>query len=69
MAGFNHEDIYDHDTKLSKDLFQTYFNMSVSIAGELNELEKRNEQLDLILEEQVASGDVAARNRRRKGSP
>ena len=41
--------------------------MSVGIAGELNELEKRNEELDKIMLAQVEDGDVAARNRRRKG--
>ena len=46
MAEFDQEDLYEHDRKLDKELFQTYFNMSVSIAREINDLEQKNELLD-----------------------
>ena len=42
--------------------------MSVGIAAELNYLDKKDEELEQILEKQVADGDVAARNRRRKNN-
>ncbi len=53
---------------MNKDLFQTYFNMSMSIAHELNYLEQKDDELDQILKRQIEDGDVNARNRRRKGS-
>lgn len=68
METYNQGELYEHEKKLNADLFQTYFNMSIGIATELNELEKHNENMDEILEAQIAEGDVAARNRRRKGS-
>lgn len=49
MNTYNQGDLYEHEKKLNSDLFQSYFNMSVSIAGELNDLEKRNEEMDEIL--------------------
>ncbi len=62
------DSIYDHSLKLNQDLFQTYFNMSISLAHEMNYLEGKDEELDVILKRQIEEGDVAARNRRRKGS-
>jgi len=43
--------------------------MSVGLATELNYLDKQDSQLDEMLEKQLADGDVAARNRRRKNRP
>jgi len=41
--------MYDHNVSLNQDLFQTYFNMSVTIATEINYLERKDEELDEIL--------------------
>lgn len=60
------EQLYDHSVSLNTDLFQTYFNMSITIATEMNYLETQDDKLDKILAQQIADGDVAARNRRRK---
>ena len=44
------EELYDHSIALNQDLFQTYFNMSISIATEMNYLEKKDDELDKVLE-------------------
>ena len=43
--------------------------MSLSIAQETNYLEQKDEVLEQMLADQVASGDMAARNRRRRDNP
>ena len=52
--------------KVSTELFQTYFNISVSIAQELIYLEQKDNEMDELLEQQVLEGNVGARDRRRK---
>ena len=50
---------------MSTELFQTYFNVSITIAQELIYLEQKDREMDEILEQQVQDGQVSARNRRR----
>ena len=64
----NEVQIYDHSVTVNQDLFQTYFNMSIGLAGELNYLGQKEDDLNQVLLEQMENGDVAARNRRRKSS-
>ena len=52
----NEVELYDHSVHLNQDLFQVYFNMSIGLATELNYLEEKDDDLDRMLEEQVASG-------------
>ena len=47
----NEVELYDHSIHLNQDLFQTYFNMSIGLATELNYLEAKDEELDKILED------------------
>lgn len=61
--------LYDHNVHMNENLFQTYFTMSMGLATELNYLEKVDDDLEQIIEQQVRDGDVAARNRRRKNNP
>lgn len=68
VKSIDHSQTYDHSLKMNQDLFQTYFNMSMGIASELNYLEAKDDELEQILQRQIEDGDVAARNRRRKGS-
>ena len=62
----NGQELYDNSVKVSTDLFQTYFNISVSIAQELMYLEQKDNEMDELLEQQVLDGNVGARDRRRK---
>ena len=52
--------------RISTDLFQQYFNMSVSVAAELMYLEKMEQELSDRMRAQVKKGDTAARDRRRR---
>lgn len=38
--------LYDHNVHLNENLFQTYFKMSIGLAGELNYLEKVDDELE-----------------------
>ena len=46
---FNQAQLYDHSVTLNQDLFQRYFNMSISIAHELNYLESKDDELEQAL--------------------
>ena len=62
---FDESDLYDNSVKISTELFQTYFNVSITVAQELIYLDQKDAEMDEILEQQVADGQVSARNRRR----
>ena len=59
----NQHELYDNNVRVSTDLFQVYFNMSMSIAKELIYLEEQENKLDEIVEAQVEAGEIDARNR------
>ena len=62
----NGQQLYDNSVKVSTELFQTYFNISVSIAQEMMYLEQKDNEMDELLEQQVLEGNVNARDRRKK---
>ena len=45
-GSMNEVSLYDHSVTVNADLFQTYFNMSIGLATELNYLEKKEEELN-----------------------
>ena len=47
---FNESELYDNSVKVSTELFQTYFNVSITIAQELMYLEGKDREMDEILE-------------------
>ena len=59
----NQHELYDNNVRVSTDLFQVYFNMSMSIAKELIYLEEQENKLDEIVEAQVEAGEIDSRNR------
>ena len=61
----NGQQLYDNSVKVSTDLFQTYFNISVSIAQEMMYLEQKDNEMDEMIEQQVLEGNVNARDRRK----
>ena len=62
----NEVELYDHSVKMNTDLFQIYFGMSKSLAGEINYLDQKDDEIEQIMRQQIAEGDMSARNARRR---
>ena len=62
----NEIELYDHSVKMNTDLFQIYFGMSKSLAGEINYLDQKDDEIEQIMQQQIAEGDMSARNARRR---
>jgi hypothetical protein len=48
---FDQSDLYDNSVIVSNQLFQTYFNVSISVAKELIYLDEKDSEMDEILEQ------------------
>ena len=46
---FNSHELIDNNVRISTDLFQQFFNMSVTVAGELMYLEKMDNELSELV--------------------
>ena len=46
----NEHELYDHQIKMNQDLFQIYFAMSKSLAGEINYLDQKDDEIEQIMQ-------------------
>ena len=59
---FANKELTDNNVKVSTDLFQQYFNMSVSVAGEMMFIEEKEQELEEMMADLVRKGNSRARD-------
>ena len=49
MSHMEETELYDHSVKVNQDLYSNYFNISMSLASELNYLDEKDEEMEQVI--------------------